>query len=69
MTERDEAEPNQAEHRAKMARIKAAKDAALGEIEGVAAEAASAAVRRLTGIEVAGEEARATVARVLREAA
>lgn len=51
------------------ARIKAAKDAALGEIEGVAAEAASAAVRRLTGIEVAGEEARATVARVLREAA
>ena len=26
MTERDEAEPNQAEHRAKMARIKAAKD-------------------------------------------
>jgi F-type H+-transporting ATPase subunit b len=50
-------------------RIGAAKDAALAQIEGVAAEAASAAVRRLAGIEVAPQEAQATVAQVLREAA
>ena len=50
-------------------RIGAAKDAALAQIQGVAAEVAKAAVQRLTGIEVAAEEAGATVARVLGEAA
>jgi F-type H+-transporting ATPase subunit b len=50
-------------------RIGAAKDAALAQIEGVAAEVARAAVQRLAGIEVAADEARSTVARVLREAA
>src|SRR3954467_5290731 len=50
-------------------RIGAAKDGALAQIEGVAADAASAAVRRLAGIEVAPQEAQATVAQVLREAA
>ncbi|MFL5336343.1 MAG: hypothetical protein ACJ8H8_24990 [Geminicoccaceae bacterium] len=50
-------------------RIGAAKEGALAQIEGVAADAASAAVRRLTGIDVAPQEAQATVAQVLREAA
>lgn len=50
-------------------RIRAAKDTALAQVQGVAAELAKAAVRRLTGIEVAADEAEATVARVLREAA
>ena len=51
------------------ARIKSAKDAALAQIEDVAAEAATAAVKRLSGIEVTSEDAQATVARILREAA
>jgi F-type H+-transporting ATPase subunit b len=50
-------------------RIAAAKDAALAQIQGVAAEVAKAAVQRLTGIEVAADEADATVAHVLGEAA
>lgn len=50
-------------------RIGAAKDKALAEIRGVAAEVASAAVRRLAGIEVAAADVEATVASIAREAA
>ena len=50
-------------------RIGAGKDAALAQIQGVAAEVAKAAVQRLAGLEVAAEEVGATVARVLGEAA
>lgn len=50
-------------------RIDAAKEAALAQIQGVAAEVAKAAVQRLTGMEVAAEEAGAAVEYVLREAA
>jgi F-type H+-transporting ATPase subunit b len=50
-------------------RIGAAKDAAMAQIHGVAAEVAKAAVQRLTGLEVAAKEVEETVERVLREAA
>ncbi len=50
-------------------RISAAKDAALAQIQGMAADVAKAAVQRLTGIEVAAQEVDATVKRVLGEAA
>lgn len=51
------------------ARIGAAKDAALGQIRGVAVEVAQAAVRRLTGIDVPAAEVEATLGRVQEEAA
>jgi F-type H+-transporting ATPase subunit b len=50
-------------------RIGAAKDSALAQIQGMAADVAKAAVQRLTGIEVAAQEVEATVKRVLGEAA
>lgn len=50
-------------------RIGAAKDKALAEIQSVAAEVASSAVRRLAGIEVAAADVEATVASIAREAA
>lgn len=50
-------------------RIGAAKDKALAEIQSVAAEVASSAVRRLAGIEVAAADVQAAVASIAREAA
>jgi F-type H+-transporting ATPase subunit b len=47
------------------ARINAAKSAALADVATVAAEVAQAAARRLAGLEVGPEEARAAVNRVL----
>ncbi len=46
------------------ARIGAAKSAALAEVANVAAEVVQAAARRLAGLEIGPEEARAAVARV-----
>lgn len=46
------------------ARIGAAKNAALAEVANVAAEVVQAAARRLAGLEISPEEARAAVARV-----
>ncbi len=46
-------------------RIAAAKNAALGEVATVAAEVVQAAARRLAGLEIGPEEARAAVARVV----
>jgi F-type H+-transporting ATPase subunit b len=51
------------------ARIGAAKDAALGQIQNVAAEVAQSAVERLAGIKLSEAEAKAALDRVLREAA
>ena len=51
------------------ARIGSARDQALAEIQGVAAEVARAAVKRLAGIEVGAQDVEATVARIVREAA
>ena len=50
-------------------RIGAAKEAAMAEIRNVAADAARAAVQRLSGVECAQEEVESAVARVLAEAA
>ena len=51
------------------ARIGAAKDAALGQIQNVATEVAQAAVRRLAGLDLAEAEVKAAVDQVLKEAA
>ena len=51
------------------ARIGAAKDAALNQIQNVAAEVAQAAVRRLAGLDVTEADVRTAVDSVLREAA
>jgi F-type H+-transporting ATPase subunit b len=50
-------------------RIAAAKNQALAEIQGVAAEVARSAVQRLSGIEVDAKEVEAAVASIVREAA
>lgn len=50
-------------------RIKAAKDAAMGEIQSVAVEVAQTAVRRLTSLEVSEGEVKAALDQVLAEAA
>lgn len=51
------------------ARINAAKNAALSEIQGVAAEVAQAAVQRLAGLQVSEAEVKATLDKVMAEAA
>ena len=50
-------------------RIAAAKNQALAEIQGVAAEVARSAVQRLAGIEVEAKDVEAAVASIVREAA
>lgn len=51
------------------ARIKAAKDAALTEVQGVAVEVAQSAVQRLAGLKVAQRDVKAALDKVLGEAA
>lgn len=51
------------------ARVRAAREAALAEVRGVAVEAAQAAAQRLAGLEVGRETAEAALDTVLREAA
>jgi F-type H+-transporting ATPase subunit b len=51
------------------ARIGTARDAALAQVQNVAAEVAQAAVERLAGLKLAEDEVRAALDRVLREAA
>lgn len=50
-------------------RIRGARDAALGEVQGVAAELARSAVLRLAGLEVSERDVDAALAKVLAEAA
>ncbi|MCB9966807.1 MAG: hypothetical protein H6852_04095 [Geminicoccaceae bacterium] len=49
--------------------VAAARDKALGELEGVAVEVAQAATERLIGVQVGDEEARAALARARQEVA